>query len=136
MSRVRTLTTLGLETCGFGLVILLIIANEYLDLPPLIFGARPTPIRISEILLETGAILLWGVGITVASWRRNQRIARLEKLLLICASCRRVNVDGRWLGFEAYIKQRDHLLTSHGVCPTCYEREVGDLTELPELLQS
>jgi hypothetical protein len=88
------------------------------------------------LLFEAGTTLLLGAGVIVASWRTNQRIAHLETLLLICASCRRVEVDGQRLAFEAYIKQRDHLLTSHGVCPTCYKRQMAELgDEVPELLQ-
>jgi hypothetical protein len=63
------------------------------------------------------------------SWRKNQQIAHLETLLLICASCRRVEVDGHWLAFEAYIKQRDQLLTSHGLCPTCYRRQIAEVPD-------
>ena len=133
VGKVRTYSTLGLEATGFGLVILLICANEYLDLPHFLFGAPATPIRISEILLEAGVTLLLGTGVMLGSWRRNHRIAHLETLLLICASCRRMEVDGEWLAFEVYIKQRDRLLTSHGVCPTCYRQQRAELPDdVPE----
>lgn len=135
MGTTRTYTTASLEAIGFGLVALLICGNEYLDLPHLLFGAPATPIRISEVALEAGTILSLGAAIIVASWRSNQRIADLERLLLICASCRRVEVDGRWLSFEAYVSERDRLATSHGVCPTCYERQMAELGEAQELLQ-
>jgi hypothetical protein len=137
MGKVRTYSTLSLEATGFGLVILLICADEYLDLPHLLFDAPVTPIRISEILLEAGVTLLLGAGVMFGSWRKNQQIAHLETLLLICASCRRVEVDGQWLAFEAYIKQRDHLLTSHGLCPTCYRQQMAELPDNePEPQQS
>ena len=133
MGKVRTYSTLSLAATGFGLVILLICANEYLDLPHLLFDAPVTPVRISEILLEAGVTILLGAGVMVGSWRTNRRIAQLETLLLICGSCRRVEVDGHWLKFEAYIKQRDHLLTSHGVCPTCYRQQMAELPDdVPE----
>jgi hypothetical protein len=127
MGKARTYSTLSLEAIGFGLVIFVICADEYLDLPHLLFGAPVTPVRISEVLFEAGMTLLLGGGVIVTSWRMNQRIAHLERLLLICASCRRVEVDGQWLAFEAYIKQRDQLLTSHGVCPTCFEHQMAEL---------
>jgi hypothetical protein len=114
IGKARTYTTLTLEASGFSLVILLIWADEYLDLPHLLFGAPATPVRISEVLFEAGTTFLLGAGVIVASWRTNQRITQLETLLLICASCQRVSVDGQWLAFEGYIKQRDHLVTSHG----------------------
>jgi hypothetical protein len=137
MGKTRTYTTLALEVSGFGLVILLIWLDEYLDLPHLLFGAQARPIRISEFFLEAGTTFLLGAAVIAASWRANRRIEHLETLLLICASCRRVSVDGDWVSFESYIRQRDRLLTSHGFCPTCFARQMADLDgETPELLQS
>lgn len=133
MGKVRTYSALSLEATGFGLVILLICADEYLDLPHLLFGAPVTPIRISEILLEAGITFVLGAAVMFGSWRTNQHIAHLERLLLICASCRRVEADGQWLAFEAYIERRDHLLTSHGLCPTCYRQQMAELPDdVPE----
>jgi hypothetical protein len=85
--------------------------------------------------LEAGTTFLLGTGVIVASWRTTQRITQLETLLLICASCQRVSVDGQWLAFEGYVEQRDHLVTSHGVYPTCLERQMAELDgEVPEAL--
>src|SRR5689334_12996762 len=123
MGKTRTYTTLLVEASGFGLVILLIWADEYLDLPHRLFGAPPTPIRISELLLEAGATFLLAAAVVAASWRANRRIEHLETLLLICASCRRISADGDWMSFEHYIRQRDRLLTSHGFCPACFARQ-------------
>jgi hypothetical protein len=127
MGKAQTYTTLTLQACGFGLVLLLIWADEYLDLPHLLFGAPATPIRISELLLEAVTTSLVAIGVMVTSWWANQRITQLEALLLICGSCRRVSVDGRWVSFEDYIKQRDDRVTSHGVCPTCYQQVMAEL---------
>jgi hypothetical protein len=135
MSNRRTFATLGLEAAGFGLVILLIWADEFLDLPHVIFGAPPTPIRYSELLLEGGATFLLGLVVVVMSWRTNQRVTELELLVMICASCRRVSVDGDWLTFEDFIRERERIMTSHGVCPTCYAREMQSIGEYPEPLR-
>jgi hypothetical protein len=137
MGKTRTYTTLTLEAIGFGLVIVLFWANEYLDLPHLLFGAPATPIRISEVLLEAGVTFLVAAAVIAASWRASRRIEHLETLLLICASCRRVSVDGDWMSFESYIRQRDRLLTSHGARPTCFAQQMAELDgETPEPLRS
>jgi hypothetical protein len=52
------------------------------------------------------------------------RLAYLESLLTLCGSCQNVCIDGRWIRFEAFVEQQDRIQTSHGVCPTCYEREM------------
>jgi hypothetical protein len=136
MSERQTYTTLTLEAAGFTLVIALIWADEYLDLPRLFFGAPATPPRLSEFLLEAGVTLVLALGVIAVSWRTNRQVTELETLLMICATCRRVSVDGHWLSFEAFIRQRDSILTSHGVCPTCYDREMETLAgNQPELLR-
>ncbi len=54
------------------------------------------------------------------------RIGDLEQLLPICASCKRVRVegeeqdDGRWMQLEDYVHRSvDAATFSHGVCPHC-----------------
>lgn len=129
MGRVRTYTTIAVEASGFGLVILLIWASEYLDLPHALFGAPPTPIRLSELALEAGLTVIVGTGVMIASWRANRAIAHLERQLLICGSCRRVSAGGRWMTFERYVAQREQLETSHGVCPSCLDEQMRALDE-------
>jgi hypothetical protein len=129
MGAARTYTTFSLEAVGFGLLMFLLVADEVIDLPHLLLGAPRTPIRISELVIEVGATLVMGVGVIVASWRVNRRIACMESLILICGACRRVSADGRWMAFEEYIERRNDRRTTHGVCPACCERMMGALDE-------
>lgn len=125
MGAVRTYTTLSVEAVGFGLLLVLLLADEIVDLPHLFLGAPRTPVRISELLIEVGATLIMGGAVIVASWRVNQRIAYMESLILICGACRRVSVDGRWIAVEEYIQRRRDRQTTHGVCPACYDQVMG-----------
>lgn len=60
-----------------------------------------------------------------------ERIQDLEQLLPICASCKRVRVEGaepagRWVQIEDYVHRSvDAASFSHGVCPVCV-RQLDD----------
>jgi hypothetical protein len=108
-----------LEALGFIFVALLIWVNEYLDIPHLVFGSAPTPFRPVEVAIESGFVLLLGAAVTGVSWLTFRRLAYLESLLILCASCQRVGDEGRWLDFESFVESRDRTATTHGMCPDC-----------------
>ncbi len=110
---------LVLEALGFIFVALLIWVNEYLDLPHLIFGSTATPFRPVQVAIESGFVLLLGAAVTGVSWLTFRRLAYLESLLILCASCQRVGDEGRWMDFEDFVESRDRLETTHGMCPDC-----------------
>ena len=51
-------------------------------------------------------------------------IRKLEGILPVCASCRRVRTDddSEWLPLAEYLLRRGAVSMSHGFCPECYER--------------
>ena len=108
-----------LEALGFVFVALLIWVNEYLDLPHRLLGAPATPWRPVEVAIESGFVLLLGAAVTGVSWLTFRRLAYLESLLTLCASCQRVGDEGRWMNFEAFIESRDFTQTTHGMCTDC-----------------
>jgi len=108
-----------LEALGFIFVALLIWVNEYLDVSHLVFGSPATPFRPIEVGIESGFVLLLGAAVTGVSWLTFRRLAYLESLLILCASCQRVGDEGRWMGFEDFVQSRDRLGTTHGMCPDC-----------------
>jgi hypothetical protein len=109
-----------LEALGFVFVALLIWVNEYLDLPHMLLGAPPTPWRPVEVAIESGFVLLLGAAVTGLSWLTFRRLAYLESLLILCASCQRVGGEGQWMEFEEFVASHDHLETTHGMCPDCH----------------
>jgi hypothetical protein len=118
--RSRAVTeALLLEALAFIFVALLIWVNEYLDLPHLLFGSPAMPWRPVEVALESGFILALGAAVTAVSWLTFRRLAYLESLLILCASCQRVGDEGRWLPFELFVAARDRMDTTHGMCPDC-----------------
>lgn len=63
-------------------------------------------------------------------------VAKLEKALgkalsgylPVCAWCKAVRDEsGEWVALDRYVEQHSDALVTHGMCPTCYQREVGEL---------
>jgi hypothetical protein len=61
------------------------------------------------------------------------RINRLEKLLPICSSCKKIRVPGgdamnqeSWEPVESYIRDRTESEFTHGICPECMKRLYPD----------
>ncbi len=107
-----------LEALGFGLIVAVIWADELLDLPHYLFGATPTPLRLSEAGFESAAVILLGLIVVSLSVRMARRVAYFESLVVLCAWCRRVRHDGQWTSLEGFLAA-NQAATSHGICPQC-----------------
>ncbi len=70
----------------------------------------------------------------------NEKTASLEKalaevktlqgLLPICAQCKKIRDDkGLWTRMEAYISDHTDARFSHGLCPSCYRKAMGELDD-------
>jgi hypothetical protein len=109
------------EAAGFGLVILLIWADELFDLPHALLGAAPTPLRLSEATLESVAVLGLGALTSFLTLRVLRRLRYLESFLVLCAWCHRVRNGQQWVPIERFLADHD-TTTSHGICPECEDR--------------
>ena len=110
-----------LELLGFSLVICVIWADELLDLPYHLFGAPATPLRTAEAVFESSVVGLLGLGVILMTLRMARQVVYLESLVVLCAWCRRVREEGRWIRLEEYLEAR-RATTSHGLCPDCADR--------------
>lgn len=61
-------------------------------------------------------------------------IKRLEGLMPICASCKKMLVEGEdpkvkksWVPFETFISERTDASFTHGLCPECVKKMYGDI---------
>jgi hypothetical protein len=117
----QTRFLLLLQAGGFALVATLIWADELLDLPHLLLGAPPTPLRLSEAALESGAVAALGLMTILLTLRLLRRVRYLESFVVLCAWCHRVRDAGRWVSLEAFFAARQ-ASTTHGICPDCEVR--------------
>jgi len=52
-------------------------------------------------------------------------VTTLREFLPICSYCKKIRDDENyWQSVEAYLSRHTNARFSHGICPTCYEREV------------
>ncbi|MBN2351082.1 MAG: hypothetical protein JXD23_00830 [Spirochaetales bacterium] len=47
------------------------------------------------------------------------RTKYLEGFMTICASCKKVKIDDRWVHIKKVISDKSNLKFSHGICPAC-----------------
>ena len=52
-------------------------------------------------------------------------VKTLQAILPICSYCKKIRDDENyWQSVEAYISRHTDAIFSHGICPSCFEREV------------
>ena len=62
--------------------------------------------------------------------RELAEVRPLEGMLPICCYCKRIrNEEHDWQQVETYIEAHAPVQFSHGICPTCYEHQVGPQLE-------
>jgi hypothetical protein len=53
-------------------------------------------------------------------------VRTLQQILPICSYCKKIRDDENyWQSVEDYISRHTEATFSHGICPTCYEKEVA-----------
>ncbi len=67
------------------------------------------------------------------------KVQKLEGLIPICASCRRIRIksekgekEDSWISMENYIRQETSTELSHGICPECAKVIYPDLSQESE----
>jgi hypothetical protein len=52
-------------------------------------------------------------------------VRTLRGIVLICVYCKKIrDDDGYWNQVEKYISDHTNAKFSHGICPSCYEKEM------------
>ena len=87
-------------------------------------------INISTAVLTVFILLASLLVVRIQQVRRaREEILKLEKILPICASCKRIRGDKMdpyktesWMNLEEYLKKENDINFSHGLCPDCAEK--------------
>lgn len=53
----------------------------------------------------------------------------LEGFLRVCAWCRKVGYNDKWLTLEDYFDAGFHVGTTHGMCPDCFRKMEEDTAQ-------
>jgi hypothetical protein len=72
-----------------------------------------------ESALESGVVLaVWAI-VHFFTWRLIARLHYLEGFLRVCAWCKKIDHQGKWVPIEEFFDQRFQTESTHGICPTC-----------------
>jgi hypothetical protein len=115
----------GLQLAGFSVLVIIIWLDELVDLPFRFLGAPMAPPSWQEALLESGIVIVLAALTLAATRRAMRRVVYLESFVVLCAWCRRVRLDDKWMSVEAYLAVHQ-AETSHGVCEDCGRRVLAE----------
>lgn len=115
------------EGLGFAVLIVLIWANELLDIPYLILGSPPTKVNLREAFFESICILIMACMVLGLTQQFVKHIKYLEGFIVVCAFCKKVRVaEDTWVPIEQFVRDRAEVEFSHSFCPSCGEEHYGD----------
>ncbi len=61
---------------------------------------------------------------------QEREIESLRNLLPICSYCKRIRDDKNyWNQLESYISSHSNIIFSHGICPDCEEKALGNINK-------
>ena len=112
------------QALGFSTLLVLMWAMELSGLPQRLFG-DPPEFMWMRLLTRTSVLGVIWLIVHLTTKRLLQRLHELEGFLVICSWCRRVGHDGEWLSMEEYFGSKFKTETSHGICPSCAERQLA-----------
>lgn len=117
----RLLKVLLYQNIGFLTIIALGYLDDLLRLPLLVFSDHPFVQIYRRSTLEMLLVLTVWFLVSTSTRRILDRIRYLEKFMRVCAWCRRIEYQGKWMLWEDFIKQGFDTPTSHGICRDCFQ---------------
>jgi hypothetical protein len=124
MIRKKFLTRLLLpQNVGFLVILALTWLDELIALPSLIFGQGSVILSYRESSLKM--LLVLAVWFLVAGSTRRvlAHVEYLEHFMRVCAWCHSIDFKGDWISFEEFLRKGFDTPTTHGICPTCLEKQ-------------
>ena len=111
-----------LEVAGFAILVALSWADELVGFTARIFG-KAHQADLQEAIIETIMIIAVGVPIVIWTKRMASRLFYLESFPRVCAWCQKVERHGHWMPIAQFFSEGFQTRTTHGICPTCKEKE-------------
>lgn len=110
------------EAVGFVTILAITWLDEFLGFPERYLGGASHSPEWLEGGVETAAILAVAIPTLLLTRRLMSRLFFLEGFLTVCAWCRKINDEERWISMEDYFSSGLRMRTSHGMCPDCFEK--------------
>jgi hypothetical protein len=119
------------ESAGFLVVVAFVWLNKLLDIPHAFWNEPANPVRVRECVMESVLIILVWLIVLFATRILVNRIGELESYVVMCAWCRKIRIDGRWISIEDFLDKKIKIQTSHGICEVCHEKMVAKTASRP-----
>lgn len=114
------------QIAAFILLLLLIWANEVLDIPNLVFEVPSAAPNLTRACISSAGVLVAAI-ITVGHTYLQQRHL-IYGILTICSYCHKVRISQEdWERLEVYFGRRTLAAFSHGVCPDCLAKAHNEI---------
>ena len=119
------------ESVGFMLVLAFIWTDELLDMPHVFWGEPASAARFKECGMESVVVITAWILVLFITRKLVNRILELESYVVMCAWCRKIRIDGRWISIEEFLDKKIKIQTSHGMCEICREKVMDEINSLP-----
>jgi hypothetical protein len=110
------------QSLGFLIVLVLTWSDAIFDLAHVILGLPHREFDINRTAITTVVILFLWILSGYKIYLVVSRLSYLESFLHVCAWCRKIEYNDRWLSLEAHFTQKTGGKVSHGICPECSEK--------------
>ena len=118
------------QWASFVILLLMVWANELIDMNSLLYGAPRRSIDVPRACLATAGVLLTGVIAVGNTYLQQRRI--VQGMVAVCSYCRKIRIDPEvWQGFEEFLGDHSNIGMTHGVCPECYAAVMQSLPPDP-----
>lgn len=117
------------QSLGFLIIIVLTWSDALFDLAHAILGLPHREEDLNRTAITTIVILLLWIISGYKIYRVVSRLSYLESFLHVCAWCRKIEYQNRWLSLEAHFTEKTGGQLSHGICPECSEKMLRPLRE-------
>ena len=109
------------EAFGFAAIIAFSWFFEFTDLSYFVGGVESSA-DWREGVVETLVVLIVAIPVMVFTKRMVAQLYYLEGFMRVCAWCRKAEHHGEWSSMESFFENNFETLTSHGICPDCFDR--------------
>jgi hypothetical protein len=110
------------QSVGFLIVVVLTWSDALFDLAHALLGFQDRAMDLNRTVITTVVILLLWVFSAYKVYRVVSRLSYLESFLHVCAWCRKIEYNNRWLSLEEHFVEKTGHKASHGICPECSEK--------------
>jgi hypothetical protein len=110
----------------FVLLLILVWANEMLDLPAQFYGIESSGADFFAASTLSLFVVVTAVITIGQTYLTQQRI--ITGMIVICSRCHRIKLsDASWQQLESYVTDRSEATFSHALCPECFTHDASDM---------